>query len=469
MDSRFDALKLFRKGLKWLFGEKIGFFFVALFAALWLTNVTKSDNFSQSAVYTLFLVYFSVGLWLLEAIPPFAVGLLIIGFQVTMLGSSYFNTHPEDVSKYVNTWASPVIWLMLGGFFIAEALRRTQLDRMLFRFATSFFGNSPSRILLGIMLTTLVLSNIMSNTATAAMMIASVMPFLDTLAKNDTFKKAMLLGIPTAAALGGMGTIIGSPPNAIAAGAMSAYGASVNFVEWMAYGVPVSLIITFAFWKLLLRRYPPQVAAIKIHHEHIPHTAEVRLQRRIVIITLVVTLGLWLTSPLHRIPVAGVSVIPIVFLTITGILGAEDMRGLPWDTLMLVAGGLSLGVAITETGLAEHYISLVRMDGVPTTLILLGFGLITVLFSNIMSNTATSTILIPVAAILMHDQVFEVSMIVGLCASAALLLPVSTPPNAIAFSTGHLQQSDFRFGGLLIGLLGPVLITGWVLLLKIFL
>ncbi|MBT8076408.1 MAG: anion permease, partial [Gammaproteobacteria bacterium] len=158
---------------------------------------------------------------------------------------------------------------------------------------------------------------------------------------------------------------------------------------------------------------------------------------------------------------------PIVGLTMTQVMGAAHVRGLPWDTLMLVAGGLSLGSAVVDSGLAERlasglgFLTGLRLDVV----VFAAMALITVLLSNVMSNTATVSVVLPVAVALLPGRELEMCLVIGLSASCALMLPVSTPPNAIAFSTGEIETRDLRPGGLLIGLLGPVVIIAWVLLI----
>lgn len=187
--------------------------------------------------------------------------------------------------------------------------------------------------------------------------------------------------------------------------------------------------------------------------------------RTIMLATLAITVLMWLTSPLHGVGAASVASIPILGLSLSGIIGAREFRQLPWETLSLVAGGLSLGAAIMDTGLADFYLSKITLD--PETyqlLFFVVFGYLTVILSNIMSNTATSSILIPLACAMFPERALETSLIVGLCASCALLLPVSTPPNAIAYASGMLEQKDFRLGGIIIGVFGPMFIIGWVLL-----
>jgi sodium-dependent dicarboxylate transporter 2/3/5 len=153
-----------------------------------------------------------------------------------------------------------------------------------------------------------------------------------------------------------------------------------------------------------------------------------------------------------------------VLLPLTGILNGADVRAIGWDTLLLVAGGLALGAALKQTGLLDLYAARIASLEVPGIVLYALLAYTTMAFSNVMSHTATSTVLIPLGLTILPSQPVEVCMIIGLAASTALFLPVSTPPNAIAYSTGLIEQRDLRLGGALIGFLGPALIIGWVLL-----
>jgi sodium-dependent dicarboxylate transporter 2/3/5 len=454
--------------------NRIIYFLIAILAALFFTWYLAEPSFTESQRYVLFLLFFAVGLWVTEAIPPFAVGIFIIGYLVVFLGSDYFNEEPGSVTQYVNTWSDSVIWLLLGGFFLAEGMKKVGLDRTLFEFTLKQFGTRPSFLLLGIMVSTGLISMIMSNTATCAMMIAMITPLLDSLNKESNYAKALLLGIAAAATVGGMGTIIGSPPNAIAVGSLANIGIEISFVQWMIYGVPLAIILIGVSWVLLIKRLPAEVTTVDTSFLDVQSAEsgvdirpplEQLVRKRIVLGTLGLTVLLWLTNNVHGIPVAAVSGIPIILLTMLSIIHAEDVRQLPWDTLMLVAGGLALGLAIRETELASYFISQLQDMRLNFPLLLFVFALLTVVLSNIMSNTATASILTPLAVILVPGNPLPLPLVIGLSASCAFLLPVSTPPSAIAFSTGRLLQADFRPNGVLLGLVGPVLIIGWVMLL----
>jgi sodium-dependent dicarboxylate transporter 2/3/5 len=447
-------------------------FVLSFLVALGLSYLIKDSSFTEGQTSVLFILLFAIALWVTEAIPPFAVGILIIGYLVFTMS----NLESENVKQYVQTWSDSVIWLFLGGFFIAESMKKTALDQSLLKIIVPKLGEQSKNILLGLMLITAFLSMLMSNTATTAMMIASIAPITLGLGKDAPLSKALLIGIPTAAAIGGMGTIIGSAPNAIAVGALDGIGIRISFFEWMLIGVPVALVLVFIFWVALLKKY--QIKRKSLDLSFLQNTksktsADIsKTQIRITVIIILTSLVFWLTSQWTGIPVAAVSGIPIVGLTMFGILDADDMRKLPWDTLMLVAGGLALGLAVQQQGLTDYFISFIDVQSLNFYVLAFIFALLSVIFSNIMSNTATTTIMIPLAisfALLLPEQSPKtIPLIIALSASCALLLPVSTPPNAIAYSTGQLEQSDFRFGGILIGILGPILVCVWVILLESF-
>ncbi|MGM0635914.1 MAG: SLC13 family permease [Bacteroidota bacterium] len=473
-DSRYYSLKLLRKlnpPINWK--SKTTLFLLSLLVAALGVYFVRDPEFTKSQDYVLFILFFAVGLWVTEAIPPFAVGILIIGFLVFSLGFEEAN----QVKQYVQTWSDSVIWLFLGGFFLAEGMKKSKLDEQLLSLTAPRLGNQSKFILLGLMMLTGILSMLMSNTATTAMMIATISPILLRFGKKAPITKSLLIGIPTAAGIGGMGTIIGSAPNAIAVGALEGVGIEISFIEWMMFGVPVALLLILIFWKSLLVKYQLKDQKLSLdflYQKQLNITEEEeekvsKTTKNLTFIILVITLLFWLTSQWTGIPVAAVSGIPIVGLTMFRIIDAEDVRKLPWDTLMLVAGGLALGLAVQQNGLADFFIAMVNVEGIHTLLLFISFGLLTVILSNIMSNTATATIIIPISISLIlatqQGNPIILPLIISLSASCALLLPVSTPPNAIAFSTGMLEQSDFRLGGILIGILGPLLIMGWVILL----
>jgi sodium-dependent dicarboxylate transporter 2/3/5 len=444
------------------------YFIGSLVVALTLTWLVKEPTFTDSQVYVFFLLFFSIGLWITEAIPAFAVALFIMAFLVFALGNPHFNSAPEKIDRYVNTFSSSIIWLMLGGFFLAAAMTKTKLDERLLKLTLRVSGRKPKNIVIAFMCTTMFASMIMSNTATTAMLVAALTPLLNRLGKSG-ISTAMLLGISIAATTGGMATIIGTPPNPIAAGMLENNGIRMDFLRWIIYGLPVSVVLTAISCFVLVRVFVKSSAPVPLdfqQEQKVGSKNELSFHRKLVLVVLVVTILLWLTSSLHGITVAAVAAIPIVIFTLTGVITAEDVRALPWDTLFLVAGSMSLGEALESTKILEHYSSQLNGININPVVFLVIFAYITMIFTNIMSNAAASTVLIPLAFAILPDYKLESAMTIGLSASTALFLPVSTPPNAICFSTGLLRQKDFLLGGFLIGIIGPLLSVLWVLLVK---
>src|SRR5687768_9620230 len=234
--------------------NSIYYFFGCLLFSLGMTWLSAKPEFSDSQVYTLFLLFFAISLWITEAIPPFAVGIFILAYLAYTFGNPHLNDNPEKVDKYVNTFSSSIIWLLLGGFFLASAMTKTRLDEKLLRLTLHLSGTKPRNILIAVMFTTMVASMLMSGTATTAMIVAAMMPLLSKLGKSG-LSKALLLGITLASSMGGMGTIIGSPSNAMAAGILENAGISITFLSWILYGLPVAVALTAICCFVLLKIY----------------------------------------------------------------------------------------------------------------------------------------------------------------------------------------------------------------------
>lgn len=436
-----------------------------LFAAL-IALVPDYANLDPAAMWTLFILIFAAGLWMTEAIPAFAVAILIIGLEILILGrpGGVFATGPKDWQMFVDPWSSPIMWLFMGGFVLGQAAQTTGLDRMMARFVLKGFGTKPPYVLLGAMGLTFVFSMFMSNTATTAMMMSVVAPVIAAIDKKDPFVKALLLGVPFAANVGGMGTIIGSPPNAIAAGLLQD-SHNISFVEWMTLGLPPAIVLFFIAWIYLRFAHPSQSKTLDLRGlEWETRTGSFlpMWKRLIVFPVFMVTILLWMTGSLHGMPTAVVSFIPITVFAVTGILNVQQIRNLNWDVLLLMAGGLSLGVAIQKSGLAAWVLGLLPFDTMGLLAIAFVLAYVTTLLSNFMSNTAATNILAPlgIAVAVGFEPIVVIPLALG--ASTAMCLPISTPPNAIAFATGEMKSTDFLRGGVLMGILGPLLATLWV-------
>jgi sodium-dependent dicarboxylate transporter 2/3/5 len=448
--------------------KSVYYFLVSLIVALVLTFLLKESSFTDSQVYVLFLLFFAIALWITEAIPPFAVSLFILAYLVYTFGNPNLNSAPEKIDRYVNTFSSSVIWLLLGGFFMAAAMRKTGLDKKLLRLTLKISGTKPQNILKALMFTTWVAAMLMSDSATTSMVVAAMTPLLTSLGRSG-ISKALLLGVAIAAAIGGMGTIIANVTNATAVGLLEEEGIKISFLAWMLYGIPVSFILTAISYYALNRAFIKNAGPVSLDFLKVEPSqteTEVRGQRIIVLIVLVVTVLFWLTGSLHGIPVATIAAIPIVVLTATRILTAGDIRTLPWDTLFLVAGGLSLGEALQNTGILDHYANSLKTLNIHPIFFLLILSYIAMMFANVSSGLACIMLLVPLGMAVLPGYKAEVGISIGLSVTTTVFLPISIPPNVIVYSTGLLDQKDFRLGGIIVGLLGPLLAVLWTLLLR---
>jgi sodium-dependent dicarboxylate transporter 2/3/5 len=440
---------------------------ISLFAvlAIFLLNLTDLPQQTRNA---LFLLILATGLWVTEAIPPFAVSLLIMGFAVAFVADKNTEGHWQE---YVNTWASPMMWLFMGGFFLAQGAANTGLDKLFARNVLKRFGEKPDKVLFSVMLITLILSLFMSNTATAALMLMTITPLTDKLGKKDPLSKSLVLGVAITAAIGGMGTIISTPANLIAAGVIESKGLNMGFTEWLYFGLPLSVGLVYLLWVFLKYVYRSDREYVNIDellavNKEKPLDSEGVLRQSVAVLTTLATIILWIFSSYINIPLAVISFLPIVCFTATGIIVAEDIPKLPWDTLILVAGSLTLGMAVTNTGLAEYFVKSINFGSASVLVIFIILAYICTVVSNFMSTTAAASILIPIGATLLPEHTVAVCTLIALSVSTAVLLPISTPPNAMAYGTGILHSSDFRPIGFLLGGIAPLVIA--VLMFIIF-
>lgn len=449
--------------------------------ALGLAYGPQHQGLSAAGHHALFILLLASALWVSEAIATFAVGLTIIALNVALLGNPRGPFAPGNTTawvRFVAPWGDPLIWLFLGGFVLAAAASKVGLDRRCARWVLGRAGGSMRRLLAAVMGMTFVLSMFMSNTATAAMMLAMLAPLL----RAERERAAPLaLGVAIAANLGGMGTIIGTPPNAIAAGALGA-GQSVSFARWVMLGAPPALLLATLMWAFLCWRYPTrapldaEALARALDgdpaeeedegDDGAPHQPTPAWHAPLVLLVLLITITAWLTSSLHGIPTPVVAIMPIALLTSARVLDAHDMRGLSWDVLLLLAGGLSLGVAVSETGVAAWLVEALPIEALGGLGVAVALAYLTGFLSNIMSNTAAANILIPITLAAVGTSSAHVVVAVALAASSAMCLPVSTPPNAIAYGTGALTTRDLLVAGLLLGALAPGLCLGWIVLVS---
>jgi sodium-dependent dicarboxylate transporter 2/3/5 len=409
-------------------------------------------------------------LWMTEALPLFATSLLVIGLQILLLanpgawpGLGFEAGSSPSYQEVLAAAADPVLALFFGGLVLARAAIKERVNEALAGLLLHPLGDRPLFILLALMLLTAVFSMWMSNTATAAMMIALGVSITAQLPAEEPFRKGLLLSVPFAANIGGLGTPVASPPNAIAVGFLERANHPVGFLEWMVVAVPLMLVLILFTWLLLWWCYRPSCPALRLQ------TGSQPLTRRgwYVVGVMVVTISLWMSERWHGLPAAAVALIPAVALTATGLLKRDDVNNLDWSVLILIAGGISLGAGMQWTGLAQEVASWLPSPGYANGLWLLAaLVTVTLVLSTFMSNTAAANLLLPlgIAAATAEGgektSVVQIAMSIALTASVSMALPISTPPNSIAYSQGVATKSDMMRVGVVVGVVAAALIIG---------
>lgn len=430
--------------------------------------------------------------WTLGSIPPFATGLLAVALMVFFLGvpaAEGFVGADEGggitgYQQFLAPAAAPVIVLMFGGFVLSKALHKHGVDKVLAVAFIKPFARDPRLLVLGVMLVSAVFSMWMSNTATAAMMITLIGPVLAQVDRASPLRKALVMAVPIGANVGGIGTPIGTPPNAIAFGALRGAGVDITFVGWLAFGLPVVAVLLAVGWSYLMLVYRGGETKLEIEWPD-PSTAPACVRsagkvigglrplnvggataRRVCLGTFAMTVLLWVSGSWTGLPIAAVALVPVVVFTATRLLDKDDINSLDWAILLLMAGGLALGAGMQASGLAEWIVSSVPLAGMSPMALLAVIGLLTLTLSTFMSNTAVANMLMAIGLGLAGTGVaasadgvegvtaLQLGVAVALSASLAMGLPVSTPPNAIAFSSGMITIPDFLRVGAAYAVLG---------------
>ena len=436
---------------------------------------------TQQRVIAIFV--FTAMMWILEVIPTWTTSVVaIVSILLTTSNKGLgFLITKENVGALTNykdvmaAFADPVIMLFLGGFVLAFAATKVGLDVQLAKVMLKPFGTNPKTVLLGVLLVIGIFSMFMSNTATAAMMLTFLTPVLATLPKDGGGRISLALAIPIAANIGGMGTPIGTPPNAIALGALQEAGYGITFAGWMLRMVPYVLVMLIFAWFLLMKLYPFKAKSIELKIEGAP-VKVTPFQKYVVWVTFALTIILWVGESLFKVNSNIVAMIPFAVFSATGILKSRDLEHINWAVLWMVAGGFALGTALNQTGLAMTLIKTIPFASWNALVVMLVGGFICYFLSNFISNSAAANLVVPILIVvgkaMMGNPSFEAlggvpAMIVGvaICASLAMCLPVSTPPNALAHSTGMINTKQMATVGIVLGAVGFIL--GYLMLIFI--
>jgi sodium-dependent dicarboxylate transporter 2/3/5 len=411
-----------------------------------------SLSHAQSIALSILLI--AALLWVSEWVPLYVTSLIIVFLQIGWLLPVMNPTAGKaERQVFLSPFFSDIILLFMGGFVLASMLHKYHLDDRIAKWLLQKTGTRPSRLLLGIMAVSALLSMWMSNTATTAMMFAIVLPIISCIPETNQFSKGLALSIPFACNLGGLGTPIGTPPNAIAMSFLAEKGIIVSFGGWMIAAIPLMLILLIVAWLLLLQLYPP--GNLKIDFPEITSFKLTGIHWLVVALFCLTIVG-WLTTDYHGMSIGTISLVPAISAFGLGLLNAKDFKNLPWDVFFMVGGGICLGIGLKTSGLTRSIVQTIPLE-FGFIWVLIVFLLLAAAMTTFMSNTATANLLIPIA-ISLNSQVALFVIPIAMICSTAMALPISTPPNAIAFGSGMLESRDMIRPGIVITLISILII-----------
>ena len=442
------------------------FFWIVPASSYGLTNITVVEQ-RVIAVFA-----FAFAMWVTEAVPSWTSSVLVIVLLLLTCSNgsiSFLKVEGVKMISYKSlmyAFADPTIMLFLGGFVIAAVASKMGVDVQLAKVLLKLFGKKSEFVLLGFLLVTGLFSMFISNTATAAMMLTFMAPVLRHMPVDGKGKIALAMAIPIGANIGGIATPIGTPPNAIALKFLNdpeGLNLGIGFGDWFGVMFPYALVLLLIAWALLMLLFPFKKKTIELVLEG---ETKHGWQLTVTYITMAVTIVLWMFDKVTGLNANIVAMIPIAIFCVTGIFTKEDLNQINWSVLWLVAGGFALGTALYETGLDKHLIEAIPFQTWSPIVVIIAASVVCWILSNIIANTAAANLLIPVMVTLavgMREMLVpfggETTMLlsVTLAASLAMCLPISTPPNAIAYSTGMIETKDMMKVGVIMGVIGLVL------------
>ena len=436
---------------------------------------------------------FAALMWITEGVPAWVTSVLIIVVMLFTVSDSSISML-IDLSNYqgaatevnakgveqlqglipykdiIAAFADPTVMLFMGGFILALVASKSGVDVSLARVMLKPFGTNSKRVLFGFMLVTAIFSMFISNTATAAMMLTFLAPVFRTLPENERGRVGLALAIPIGCNIGGIGTPIGTPPNGIALGALKDAGFNIGFLDWMLMMVPLMLVILVIAWILLLNMYKFKSETLEFKIEG---GAKPGWQTKAIYIVMAMTIALWCLEKVVGINSYVVALFPVGAFTALGIVTSEDIKHIDWSVLWMVAGGFALGTGMKQSGLAKAMVESIPFAEFNVFVVLIGAGLLCWTLSTFISNSASAALMVPILITVgtgMSEQLAPiggvVTLVAGLALSAsfAMALPISTPPNAIAYSTGLVKTSQMAKVGIIMGVIAMTLAYGMLML-----
>ena len=468
-NSRLDLAVLKKKSF--------GLIFVAIIVlVLWFlpTESFGLDGLTSVQQRIIAIFVYATLMWVFELVPAWAtsVSIMVLLLLCTSDSGIKWICDPGKAGQLLSykqvmaSFADPVIMLFIGGFVLAIATTKTGLDVHLARVLLKPFGKKSENILLGFMLVTALFSMFISNTATTAMMLTFLTPVFKQLPEAGKGRIAMALSVPIAANLGGMGTPIGTPPNTIALKYLNepeSLNLGIGFGQWMLFMVPLVIVLIVIAWMILKKAFPftQKTIELKIDGEMKRGKDTV-----IVIVTMIVTILLWMMDSLTGINTYTVALIPFAVFALAGIITKYDLEEINWSVIWMVAGGFALGYAMNGSGLAALVVRAIPFGNFSPLLIVILSGLLCYGLSNLISHSATAALIMPILVVVctaMGDKLSAVggtsTVLIGvaIASSSAMILPISTPPNALAYATNLVQQKDMAKMGIIVGVISIVL------------
>ena len=456
---------------------------VLITAVVWNLPISVFDidglTVVQQRIIAIFV--FATLSWLTECIPAWATSLAIMTIMCVSVSENSFQFFKGDgigellkSKEIMASFADPIIMLFLAGFILAIAASKSGLDTLLAKNMIRPFGKKSENVLLGFLFITGIFSMFISNTATAALMLTFLAPVFASLPANGKGRIALTMSIPLAANLGGIGTPIGTPPNMIAMKFLNdpdGLNLGISFGQWVLIMGPLVIILLLICWRVILYFFPFSKKTIELEIKGEIHRG---WRMYVVIATFIITILLWIIpKEITGINTNTVSMIPMGIFAITGVINAKDLQQIDWSVIWMVAGGFALGLGMNGPGLADVAIESIPFGSWSPIVILIVSGLICYFLSNFISNTATAALLMPILAVVCRAMGDKLDVIggtstvllgVAIAASTAMCLPISTPPNAIAYSTGLIEQKDMLKAGLTCGLISIILGYGLLFL-----
>jgi len=419
--------------------------------------------FIESAIYSRIVSIAAVCLllWISEIVPPFVPTLLLWTLVPLLLGS----IDGRFSVSHVLSWAvDPVMALFFGGFVLGVATERNGLGQRLTQFALESSGNSFKKFLLFVILITAFLSMWMSNIAAAALVLACLHSVLARFEDDHVLRRVLLVGVAFGADFGGMATPIGTGPNAIAIASISATQ-PVSFLSWMAFAFPLTigmLIVSYVFllWRAREseRDWKKRGAQLRtVFEKSKDEESDVVPHRISFLIIFAGTILLWLTEPLHGIPAAVIALGSAALIFLAGVLTKKDLTRIDWSTLLLIAGGITLGRLLEQSALIKTASANVPFADFHPMFGLFLLCLTSAMLAALMSNTATTVLLIPLAMTLIPAP--STAILIAVSASFGIPFVISTPPNAMVFGQGGVKFGDLFWPGIVLMVAGCFLVS----------